>query len=208
MSVIVGRKEERHPLGVGLLVGEVVGEVDGAFVGEVVGEVDGSFVGEVVGETDGSLVGEVVGETDGSLVGEVVGDVDGKLDDKLVGEAVGALDGEVVGALDGKLVGELDGDFVGAKLGEFVDGRGTGCAVTSKFDDGEMRHSPSPPLPPLVKFVAGTTSKRTTSEPIPKSTVLIDTISVKPTSGITADEDPVLDTNVQPEHATSPASAL
>jgi len=72
---------------VGVLLGALVGDLDGEAVGELVGAVVGDVEGEAVGELVGvPVVGDGVGE---SVDGEAVG--------KLVGAAVGAIDGEAVG---------------------------------------------------------------------------------------------------------------
>lgn len=107
---LVGRAEGLAV--VGKLLGERVGESDGAPVGDseglAVGRKLGAAVGELLGRGLGLAVGAVVGEVDGWAVGSFVGLTLGYK----VGLALGIAVGHVLGLHEGEDVGEVVGASV------------------------------------------------------------------------------------------------
>jgi len=81
---------------VGLMDGEVDGEVLGDVEGLVLGLLEGDADGLVEGDADGLVVGLVEGDADGLVLGLVEGDVVGLVLGLVEGEADGLAEGEAV----------------------------------------------------------------------------------------------------------------
>ena len=82
--------------------GDLVGALDGLVLGLVLGELDGRVLGDLDGLVLGLVLGEVLGAIVGDRVGEVLGDVVGS---ELVGDRVGGIVGNIEGVKVGDLVG-------------------------------------------------------------------------------------------------------
>ena len=111
-------------LEVGVLVGLVVGDVDGATVEDLVGQEVGVLVGLAVGDVDGATVGVLVGQEVGVFVGLAVGDVDGATVGVAVSQEVGLLVGLAVGDVDGATVGMIFFVLVRNHLHQLLVGSG------------------------------------------------------------------------------------
>lgn len=112
-----------------MLVGDVLGSIDGFIVGVLLGSKVGSLLGMFVGPCDAATVGIMdgllLGYLDGSLLGDLDGFLLGYLDGCLLGCCVGTSLGHFVGSLLGIPVGvlldPLDVYLLGFFVGIFVD---------------------------------------------------------------------------------------
>jgi hypothetical protein len=103
-----------------MLVGELVGLVDGGLLGSV-----GLCVPGKVPLPDGAAEGEVDGLVDGDLLGCFEGDNDGDMLRLFDGELVGLVEGDLIGTVGFRVSGEvplLDGEAEGCEDGLVGEG--------------------------------------------------------------------------------------
>ena len=79
--------------------------------GDEIGELDGIMLGELLGTVDGVPDGELIGDSVGLVLGEKLGTSDGK---RLGGEEI---DGFILGYCDMDGLEEIDGIELGVSLG-------------------------------------------------------------------------------------------